>query len=417
MNAPPRRPTAGLRFGMAALGALAVFAACTEEPLSLGPDQVPGAGTRTTDVTVSVVELGTWRDTTLTGFALPSSAPFVVVSNGPSVTSRAFGRFNVPDTIRTLADTLPVDRFENVELFVRMDTTQSEFGGFPLTLRLLALEQPFDPDSATWLRASPGLPWATPGGDLGVEIASGVLEAVSDTIVMSPAVAEDSLMKAWQDEDGGNGFALVVEGPETDLRVTRVVLRYDPTLVGRTRPVPQVQLWDERTFVLDPPLPPTGTDLRIGGLPASRVYLEFAPPRTLGGVALEGATISQAEVILYPLPPPEPYAAERAIEARRVSLLGDPFEIGPKTPIGSGDLQGTRLEPDLLSGGLPVRMNITFLVARAVRDSVGVIRFAFRGDPDGQALGYWEFGSAESPPEFQPRLRVVFSPAPDFGVP
>ncbi|WP_419949234.1 hypothetical protein [Candidatus Palauibacter sp.] len=417
MNESRRPRLPGLRLGIAALGALAVLAACTEEPLSLGSEQVPGAGTRTTDVTVSVVDLGTWRDTTLTGFALPSGAPFVVVSNGPSVASHAFARFNVPDTIRTLADTLPVDRFEEVELFVRFDTTQSRFGGFPLTLRLLALEQPFDPDSATWLRASPGLPWTTPGGDLGVEIASGVLEAVSDTIVMSPSVAEDSLMKAWQDEDGGNGFALVVEGPETDLRVTRIILRYDPTLVGRTRPVPQVQQWDERTFVLDPPLPPTSTDLRVGGLPASRIYLEFAPPTSLGGVSLDGATISQAEVILYPLPPPEPYAAERPIEARRVSLLGDPFVRGAKTPIGSGDLQGTRLDPDLLSDGLPVRMNITFFMAQAVRDSVSRIRFAVRGDPDAQALGYWEFGSAESPPEFQPRLRVVFSPAPDFGVP
>ena len=417
MNEPRRPRLPGTRLGIAALGALAVLAACTEEPLSLGSEEVPGAGTQTTDVTVSVVDLGTWRDTTLTGFALPSGAPFVVVSNGPSVTSHAFVRFNVPDTIRTLADTLPVDRFEDVELFVRFDTTQSNFGGFPVTLRLLALEESFDPDSATWLRASPGLPWTTPGGDLGVEIASGVLEAVSDTIVMSPSVAEDSLMKAWQDEDGGNGFALVVEGPETDLRVTRIILRYDPTLVGRTRPVPQVQQWDERTFVLDPPLPPTGTDLRVGGLPASRIYLEFAPPRSLGGVSLDGATISQAEVILYPLAPPEPYAAERPIEARRVSLLGDPFVRGAKTPIGSGDLQGTRLDPDLLSDGLPVRMNITFFMAQAVRDSVSRIRFAVRGDPDAQALGYWEFGSAESPPEFQPRLRVVFSPAPDFGVP
>ena len=416
MTAVRRPPRAG-RTGIAAVATLAILGACTEDPLSLDGGDVPGASTQTRDVTVSVVELERWRDTTLTGFALPSNAPFVAVSNDTTVRSRAFLRFNVPDTIRTLADTLPVALFEEVEMLVRIDTTRSEFGEFPLTVRLVALERPFDANSASWLEAEAGVPWTTPGGDLGVEIASSVLEAVSDTLLMPVTVAQDSLMKAWQDEDGGNGFAVVVEGAPTSLRVTRVVLRYDPTLVGRTIPVPQVQQSSERTFILDPPLPPTGTALRIGGLPASRVYLEFAPPDRLQGVSLVGATVSRAEIILHPLAAPEPYAAERAINARRVSLLADPFERGVKTPIGGGDAQGTTLEPELLSGGTPVRMDITYLVARAVRDSVNRIRFGFRGDPDAQDVGYWEFGSAESPPEFQPQLRIVFSAPPKFSVP
>ena len=415
MTAARRPGAAGI--GVAAFGALAILSACTENPLSLGPDEAPGASTQTTDVTVSVAELAKWRDTTLTGFALPSNAFFSIVSNGSPVTSRALIRFNVPDTIRTLADTLPVDRFEEVEMLVRIDTTRSVFGEFPLTLRLIGLEQPFNADSASWLDAAPGVPWVAGGGDLGVEIASGVLEATTDTIVMPVSVDQDSLMKAWQDADGGNGFAIVVDGPEADLRVTRVVLRYDPTLVGRQFPVPQVQQWTEHTFILDPPLPPPGSELRIGGLPASRIYLEFEVPERLGGVSLDGATVSRAEVILHPLAAPEPYAAERAIEARRVSLLADPFERGAKTPIGSGDLQGTSLDPTLLSTGEPVRMDITLLVARAVQDSVGRIRFGFRADPDAQTLGYWEFGSVESAPEFQPQLRVVFSPVPKFTVP
>ena len=412
-----RRPPRGGHIALAALGALAILGACTEEPLSLDSGEVPGASTQTRDVTVSVVDLERWRDTTLTGFALPSNAPFLAVSNDTTVRSRGFVRFNVPDTIRTLADTLPVALFEEVEMLLRLDTVRSRFAEFPLTVRLVALERAFDANSASWLDAAVGVPWTEPGGDLGVEIASGVLEAVSDTLLMPVSVAQDSLMKAWQDEDGANGFAIVVDGAATNLRVTRVVLRYDPTLVGRTIPVPQVQQWSERTFVLDPPLPPTGTALRIGGLPASRAYLEFEPPRRLDGVSLVGATINQAEIILYPLAAPEPHAAEEEINARRVSLLADPFERGAKTPIGAGDAQGTTLDPGMLSTGTPVRMDVTFLVARAVRDSVSRIRFAFRGDPDAQTLGYWEFGSAESPPEFQPRLRLVFSAPPTFTVP
>lgn len=409
--------TAARRLGAAAFGAVAILAACTEDPLSLGTDEVPGASTQTTDVTISVAELERWRDTTLTGFALRSNAPFATVSNGSSVTSRALSRFNVPDTIRTPVDTLPVARFEEVEMMMRIDTVRSAFGELPVTVRVIGLEQPFDVDSVSWIDAAPGVPWTAAGGALGVEIASAVMETVSDTLILPVSVDQDSLMKAWQDTDGGNGFAIVVDGPETRLHVTRTLLQYDPTLVGRQLPVPQVQQWMEYTFIVDPPLPPHGVGLRVGGLPASRFYIEFEVPESLGGVSIKGATVSQAELILHPLAAPEPYAAERAIDARRVSLLADPFERGAKTPIGGGDLQGTSLDPGLLSSGEPLRMNITLLVARAVQDSMPRIRFGFRGDPDAQTLGYWEFGSVESAPEFRPRLRVVFSPTPKFTVP
>ncbi|MXW66771.1 MAG: hypothetical protein F4Z72_07220 [Gemmatimonadales bacterium] len=394
-----------------------LLGACAEDPLSLGSENVPGAGVVTRDVTISVSELSTWRDTTLTGFARPSTAPFVYVSAGTDLSSRGLARFNVPDTVRTFVDTLPVAMFEEVEFELRLDTIRSEFTEFPITVKLVELGERFEPHRATWQEAAPGIPWTEPGGSLGVEIASAVLEAASDTVLMRPAVAEDSLMKAWQREDGGNGFAIVVDGPETKLRVTQIVLRYDPTLVGRSIPVPQSQFWEDRAFILDPPPPPTGTALRVGGLPASRIYFEFVPPGLLGEAGLEGATVSQAEVILYPLAAPDLYAAERTIQARKVSLLGDPFEVGEKTPIGSGDLATTTLDPARLREGEPVRLDITRLMAQAVQDSLRRIRIGFRADPDAQALGYWEFGSAESPPELRPRIRVVFSSAPDFTVP
>jgi len=394
-----------------------LLGACAEDPLSLGSEKAPGAGVETRDVTISVSELSTWRDTTLTGFARPSTAPFLYVSAGADVSSHGLVRFNVPDTIRTFADTLPVAKFEEVAFELRFDTVRSEFTDFPITVKLVELGERFEPHRATWQEAAAGVPWTEPGGSLGVEIASAVLEAATDTLVMTPAVAEDSLMKAWQREDGGNGIAIVLDGPDTKLRVTQMVLRYDPTLVGRTLPVPQFQFWDDHAFILDPPPPPTGTELRVGGLPASRIYFEFVPPSLVGEAGLRGATVSQAEVILHPLAAPEPYTAERTIEARKVSLLGDPFEVGEKTPIGSGDLVTTTLDPARLREGEPVRLDITLLMARAVQDSLQRIRIGFRADPDAQALGYWEFGSVESPPELRPQVRIVFSSAPDFTVP
>ena len=406
--------------GFAALAATVfpvLLGACAEDPLSLGSEEVPGAGVVTRDVTIAVSELSTWRDTTLTGFARPSTAPFVYVTAGTDVSSRGLARFNVPDTVRTFVDTLPVATFEEVEFELRLDTIRSEFTEFPVTVKLVELGERFEPHRATWQEAAAGIPWTEPGGSLGVEIASAVLEAASDTLLMTPAVAEDSLMKAWQREDGGNGFAIVVDGPETKLRVIQMVLRYDPTLVGRSIPVPQSQFWEDHAFILDPPQPPTGTELRVGGLPASRIYFEFVPPGVLGGAGLEGATVSQAEVILHPLAAPDLYAAERTIAARKVSLLGDPFEVGEKTPIGSGDLATTTLDPDRLREGEPVRLDITRVMAQAVQDSLRRIRIGLRADPDAQALGYWEFGSAESPPELRPRIRIVFSSPPDFTVP
>ncbi len=405
--------------GFAGLVTLSVVVAvaCSEDPLSLGSEQVPGAGTETRDVTISVSALPSWRDTTLTGFARPSTARFVYISTEAEVSSRGLARFNVPDTIRTFVDTLPVATFGEVEFTLHFDTVRSEFTTFPVTVKLVELGERFEPHDATWQEAAAGVPWTVPGGDLGVEIASAVLDSVSDNLLMTPAVAEDSLMKAWQRTDGGNGFALVLEGPETKLRVSQMDLRYDPILVGRSLAVPQVQFWEERAFILDPPQPPTGTALRVGGLPASRIYFEFVPPDDLGETGLAGATVSQAEIILYPLPEPELYAAERTIEARKISLLGDPFETGAKTPIGSGDRVTTTLDPARLREGEPVRLDITRLVARAVQDSLSRVRLGFRADPDAQALGYWEFGSAESPLELQPRVRIVFSSAPRFTVP
>ncbi len=396
---------------------LVALGACTEEPLSTGIEAAPGTTVPTVEVIVPVTELPSWRDTTLTGFATASNASFLLVSNTPPVVSRVLGRFDVPDTIRTFVDTLPVATFEEVELLVRMDTTRSLYQSLPVTIRLLDLGERFDPGSATWRQASDGAAWSAPGGDFGAEIASGVLEAVSDTLLLQLSVAEDSLMRAWQAEDGGNGFALVVDGPETTLRVTGMALRYDPTLVGRQLPVPQSQLLELRTFIYDPPHAPPGTELRLGGLPASRFYIDFSTPEMAGGHSLAQGTINHAEIILHPLPAPEPHAAERAIEARRISLLADPFVAGEKTPIGGGGARLFSLDPALLESGEPLRIDITPLISHAVRESRSAIRLGFRGEPDAQTLGYWGFGSIESPVDVRPALRLIFSPAPDFPIP
>jgi len=146
--------------------------------------------------------------------------------------------------------------------------------------------------------------------------------------------------------------------------------------------------------------------------------LDFTPPVTLDGVSLSGATINHAELILHPLPaPPDPFAAEAPLAVRQITLLADPFKFGAKTPIGSADGALMALDPDTLATGAPLRLDVTLLIGRAVRDSFPNIRIGLRADPDAQTLGFWEFGSIEAVAALRPQLRIVFTPPAGFGIP
>lgn len=394
--------------------------ACTEHPLSnVDRQTAPGTTTETLEFLIPVTDLPLWRDTTYTGFALPSSAPFFVVSNDPELRARALLRYEVPDTIRTFADTLPPDRFEAADFRLQLDTLRSELGGFPVTLRLVSLERGFDVDSATWERAAAGVPWSAPGGDLGVTVASAEIAATVDSVILETALPVDSLLKAWQDSDGEPGLALVVDGPDARLHVRQLLLRFDVVLEGREEAVSQSLVPDPRTFITDPGIPATGTALRIGGLPAARIYVAFVPPASVDGISLDGATINHAELVFHPLPSPMgAFPLERAISARPVTLLADPFDLGPKTPIGGSSLGARTLDPDSLALGRSVTLDVTSLVAVAARSVQGTeVRLGLRADPDAQTLGFWEFGSVESAVGARPQLLLILSPAPEFDVP
>lgn len=395
-----------------------ILSACVEDPLALDADTAPGASSPTLDFSVLSSDLPSWRDTTYSGFSLASDASFNIVANTPDIASRLLGLLNVPDTIRTFGDTLPVARFDSVSVRVVVDTINSRFTTLPVTFRMIALTKGFEVDSVTWSLAGPGRPWMTPGGDLGVQLGSSVLTEVADSIVFDIEVDQDSLMKAWQDSDGEPGFAFLTEGGEAYLEVRNVVFHYDALLQGREVPVPRTQPITRNTFITSPEMPPTGLSLRVGGTPSSRFYLDFRLPASVGGVPLEGSVINHAELVFTPLAPPmAPYALERDLQTRAVRLLADPFLFGPKTPVGTAALQPTTIGPDSLSLGRPLRIDMTTRIREAIRGGVSLIRMAVRADPDGQALGYWEFASIEALVDQRPRLRIILTPPPDFQVP
>ena len=400
------------------LAAAALALGCTEDPLSVPGDAAPGASSETRDVSIDVADLASWRDTTYTGFALPSNAPFTVVANGAVLSARTFARLPVPDTIHNFADTLPAESYDSLLVRIALDTLQSEYTGFPVTLRLVALAQGFSVDSVSWIEARPGVPWMTPGGDLGPVIGSVDITEATDSLVVEPMVSTDSLLKAWRAEDGGNGFIVLVEGPEAEIQLRSIRFEYDATLEGSTASIVQTQLVNTKTFATDPPPPATGTALRVGGLPSARFYVEFVTPDLVEGVPLARAQINYAELVFQPLAAPAgPFALERTLTGRQVTLLADPFVFGAKTPVGAAPASFASLDPDSLAAGVPIRLNITSLLAAAVGDSSARIRLGLRPEPDAQTLGFWEFGSIEAPPALRPRFRIILTPPVEFELP
>lgn len=403
--------------------ALPLLWGCTEDPLTgTDPDTAPGPTVETREVRLEATTLPLWRDTSFSGFALPGDAGFLLVASDDEIRARALARFAVPDSVTQFGDTLfvGVDRYENASFFVRMDTLASVFPPFPFTLDLHALARPFDEAGATWTLAAPGEPWATPGGDLGPRLASFTVDAVRDTLRASLDVSTDSLLQAWAGAGGDPGMAIRVEAPGARIRLTTLLLEFDARVDGVDAPFPQSRAPAPGIFIYTPEQPPPGARLRVGGLPAWRWYLEFRLPEIVDGIAVADAAVSHAELVFQPLEAPEaPFVPSASLTGQAVQLLADPFELGPKTPIGPGGAL-LALDPDSLATGKPVRVDVTDPVrTRLLEDEPSSpIRIGIRGSPDPQSLGFWEFGSAEAAsPSLRPALLLIFSRPPSFEVP
>lgn len=306
------------------------------------------------------------------------------------------------------------------------DTTRSTFA-LPYLLELYSLARSYDSLQATWTLARDGDPWTTLGGDLLELLASTEFGEPRDTAFVEFIVPVDPLLQAWRASDGEPGFALVVTGDGADLAVREVSIRAEITAVGQTDTITATSLSRAVTFIYDPPQPEVGLGLRLAGLPSARIYLEFEVPEEVGGVPLDGATINHAELVFQPLAAPAPpFELARDVVIGGVEVDADPFEVGPKVPVGSPLLDPNAnlarfvtVTPDELKEGVPLRINLTDVMGRFVRlDTLRVIRIAVRPAPaDGQAFGFWEFGSVESPLALQPELLLLVTPRPGFDVP
>jgi len=405
------------------------LAGCTEEAIVAVDPDVPGATVPTVEISAFASDLEGWRDTTYLGFELPATAGGFILADRADLQSRGLGRFDIPDSLLTSTGFVEVDTF--VEAVFRLPL---DFDADPdsilvpdYQLQVFALEQSYDSLKATWIDRREGEPWAVPGGTIGRLLAFGDFSVAVDTAVLQFSVPVDSVLKGWQETKGQPGVAVVVTGGPPVLEVFGFDLAARATLVGRTDTVPATFSSRASTFIYHPAQPAPGQRLRVAGLPAARIYLEFSLPDSLGGVFLRESTINHAEVRFRPLAPPQaPFTLERPILATVVEVLADAFDVGAKVPVGApipdpqtGAAQFVPLIPEDLEEGDLMRVNVTALVDLvASLDTLSRIRLAVRAAPsDAQSFGFWEFGSVESPLLLQPELLMLVTPPIGFPVP
>lgn len=420
------------RLGIAAaLAALLAAPACTEDAL-VGPGPEGSRGAETVEVVLGPEDMVFWRDTTYAGYALPVDADYLLAAETDELRARSLLRYRtVPESVTVDDVTRAVDAFTSATLRIEADTSASTLPASGATLRLAGLSTDWDPEETSWARAGEGAPWQTPGGDLGRELGGVSLGGVADSALVDGVeidIAEgavDSLLTDWSRNAGGLGAALLFEeqgsGARLRIRTARLEMLARPAGLDTTVSVQitPVLTADPSTFIHDPPLPGLSGGLRLGGLPAHRLYFSFVPPDSADGVPLRQGTVNRAELVFRPrAAPTAPFALGVGATATLVELISDPLENGPRTPL-AGRLEQRTLTPDSLTAGLPLRFAFTGSMSRwaASPDSFGTFHLGVRMEPDAQDLGFWEFGGVDGPEALRPSVRLLITPATTFDLP
>lgn len=423
--AGPTRPgwrtaRALLSLALAALAATAT--ACTEHPLEeVDPASAPGESTATTEIEIPVDLLPRWRDTTYVGYTIPSSSTFRILADSAEFQARLLGRAaNLPDSILVSDTTRAVERFAESYFRLLVDTGDTVFAADGAEVEIYSLTRPYVQAEATWLQAADGEPWTTPGGDIGDLVAAAAFDSIRDTMLVPVVVDADSLLSAWRDAEGEPGFLVRVTGPGTVLDVTALAIGFEAELAGLDSLVSGLRTPGGSTILVDPQTPDPGTTLRLGALPAARIYVSFDLPDSWDDVPLRGSTINRAVLVLRAAPPePEPFTLEGTLAVTAVQLLADPFEGGEKTPVGSPlTSRGVPLSPeDLEAADGEFLVPITSLVALwAVAEAPPALRVGMIADPEGADPGYQGFGSAEDA-GLRPSIRLLVTPRVPFQLP
>jgi len=375
------------------------------------------------ELQVGAAALPLWLDTTFVGFAIPGSGGVLIVSNGGTLDARVLSRIEtIPDSLFVDTLRLAITEYQSAFLRLIVDTaaTATVLPDSGTEIRVHALSRSFEAREASWTEARAGDPWTTPGGDLGELLGAVRVDSIQDTVLVPISADVDSLLAAWHMSAGEQGYAVSASADGTMLTLSSQALVFDVLAESQDTTIEVVRGPQTQTFIFEPSPPdPEGT-LRLGGLPAARVYVRFELPDSLDGVPLRGSRINRASLFLRSNGSPgAPFASTDTTLASLFELLADPFDQGAKTPIGSAIGSLVELDPVVLAGGGEQELNITGLVqawASAAADSIPELRLGVRMLPEGAALGFWEFGQLGDVGA-EPRLELLVTPPTEFDIP
>jgi hypothetical protein len=411
---------------LAVLLVVVAAAGCRDElPTAVGPDHFPEGAL----LTSLVLDMPTGEFAELigqfSGYTDPSVVPFLLVANefNGGLQARALLRFpGFPDSVvYTVAGTTVVDSvftYSTGVLVAPVDTAASAWDG-SVTLRLHALLQEWDPRSVSWHFASDTaeavVPWAQPGGALGVELGR-VTWTPADTLQQDSIRWEvDSLAVNMMAQEDFAGVAVVAESPGSRLQLGPFTLRTG--VRPETHPdtvLAQVIAGQPDSFIFtpDPPLDQEGW--HAGGVLSARTLFRLTLPDSVAGCpagagcprrALREVTLNEVSLVMQPLAVGSGFRPLRPV-TMRLRRIGEPG-LGRRAPLGTVVAEEPGA-PALFAtpGDTTVAFNFTnFAVGLLAQDTL-VARpstaLALLVEPGGAAFGHVRFAA-------NPRLRIVYT--------
>lgn len=379
------------------------------------------------------------------GFGSPAELGQGFVANqfANTLDARTLVRFTGYPGAVTVRDTTGAQRPDSSITFIGgrlvafFDTLASTNTG-AVTLGLGALQQEWDPTTATWEAAIDTIndfrPWTEAGGGPVTVLDTAVWDpAAGDSVVFQ---LDSAAVAAWADTlDLSRGARIEAFDPGPRVQINQTRLRLDVRPSSNPDTIAEVSVGSRATTFIYSPFPnPPPDGVRIGGAPSWRTILDITVPETIEGPPEFCAVVSCP----FRLEPGQISFAALRLTSRTTDAAFQPTDtvrldvrpvfdrsVMPKSPLGQslvGATLGRAVAPEAFGNSPGEVIEIPFTV---------FARDLLRGeDEDGNTppntlalLSVFEplsiaFASFEGPGSpLEPVLRLVLTIGPDMELP
>jgi hypothetical protein len=410
-------------------------AACGDEgPTDVGAGLLPPDAVRTFEIILEPHQYLVF-DTAFSQYSDPAGAPYVVAANAfeGALFSNALVRFTMP-TALSVTDTAGVARLDTLPIFtgatirVLVDTLRSTAP--PAELAMFRVAEAWD-GSATWTHrvdtADVRIPWATPGGTRGVQMAEATWVERGDTLIFQ---VDSATVAAWRQDTAAlnRGAMIVSRTPDSRLRMGTPTMTVQARSTFRPDTVFELAAGTiRRTFVFTPAPALAASAPRVGGTPAWRGVLRirermdtltFACPGVPNcRIRLDQAALNHAGLMLQPVPSPAGFSPESGITVAAYLLNPTPLVPLQRSPLAEFIGSATMTQASFVAGA-PIReLGITEMIRRAIlppeqwpAGAQPPTHLALNSLTDPPLFGFASFAS-------MPRLRLVVSTTREMQLP